>query len=176
MKGLWGLALSGALLLVSPVASAGCPNPCEMSVSQALVEPPLSCGTLTLNANDCACSVWFSIENDCQQNIDTSGFAWDRCFPSTDPCTSIQPGDEGIMEPRLTTTGRRDFSFVVSDAEGPHTVTFDSNVKSFNDTSCSMRAGGTSRQPISLGPLGLLALALGRRAWRRSTPAPRLFE
>ena len=163
MKGLLGVAFAGALMFASPVVLAGCPNPCEMRVSAVQVEPPLSCGTVKVTAQDCDCSVWFSIQNRCQQSIDATAFTWDRCFPTTDPCTSIQPDDEGIMEPLLTTTGHRDFSFAVSDADGPHTITFNSDVQSFNDTSCALRAGGASRQPNWLGLLGLVALTLGVR-------------
>lgn len=160
-----GLALAGGLLLTSTVVSAGCPNPCEMAVSEAKVEPPLSCSRLEVRAQDCDCSVWFSIHNECTQSIDASMFSWDRCFPTTGTCTSIQPDDEGILEPRLTAVGHRDFSFVVTDAEGPHTITFASDVKSFDDTSCAVGARGTSGRPLWFAVLGLFALGLvGRLA------------
>jgi MYXO-CTERM domain-containing protein len=167
MKGFLGAAFAGAVLCASPAVFAGCPNPCEMRVSAVQVEPPLSCGTVKVNAQDCDCSVWFSIQNGCKQSIDATAFSWDSCFPSnTSPCTSIQPGQEGILKPPLTTTGHRDYSFAVSDAEGVHTITFTSDVASF-DTGCAIRAAGTSPQPIWLAALGLVAFALTWRARSR---------
>lgn len=155
--------LAGALLFTSPVARAGCLNPCEMRVSEVQVEPPLGCGTVKVNAQTCDCSVWFSILNGCQQSIDTTAFTWDRCFPSGAPCMSIPPGDEGILEPPLTSLGHRDYSFVVSDADGPHTITFTSDVTAFDDSSCAFGARGSAPRPVWLGALGLVALAF---AWR----------
>jgi hypothetical protein len=169
MKGLLGLGLACGVVLMSGTASAGCPNPCDMSVTEPVVEPPLRCGTIEVKAQDCKCAVWFSISNGCEENIDATGFSFDRCFPTvSESCSSIQPDDEGILESPLTKTGQRDFSFQVADAEGPHTITFSSNVTEFNDTSplCSVATARGSAPAASGWPVGLLLLAAFARRFR----------
>ncbi len=53
MRGLLVLSLASSLLSLASLARAGCPNLCEIQASAAVVEPPLPCMQVDVQAEDC---------------------------------------------------------------------------------------------------------------------------
>lgn len=172
MRYLLCLLTTLALGSVAARASAGCPNPCEMTVTMPAVTPPLACADIKVTAQDCDCAVELKVVNGCQAPIEASGFDFDGCWDGTSwkPCAAIPPSQYGVVETPLGVTGHQDYSYELIADDGPHQVTFGSDVSSFND-GCVCTVPGAR---ASVGA-GWVWFALGAAAWgsrRRRATAP----
>jgi MYXO-CTERM domain-containing protein len=152
--------------LVTAHAHAACLNKCDITATPAVVTPPLDCASIMANTENCDCGMELKLMNGCAGDIVASGFELDSCWGAADqrtPCTAQHPDEFASVRVPLSTTGHRDYSFKLLADDGPHTVTFSSDVTSFG-SGCSCNMPGTSRTtaPLWLG-LGIAAVAFGRR-------------
>lgn len=168
MRYLLGLLITMGLGAVATHANAGCPNVCDMTVTMPEVTPPLPCANIKSLAEDCDCGVRLQLFNDCDAPLEASGFQFDACS-SKKECTAAQPGEYASVVTPLGVTGHRDYSYELIADDGPHTVTFSSEVIAFDDGNCVCTLPG-ARGGVGTGwgwmVVGAVA-AIGRRRSRQ---------
>src|SRR2546421_6571416 len=67
------------VLAAAPLARAGCPNVCELTIDPVSVVPALDCAHWDLAPDRCDCGVFVKMTNDCSTSVDTVGFAFSSC-------------------------------------------------------------------------------------------------
>jgi hypothetical protein len=168
-----GVALAILVVLVAPRARAGCRNVCDLTVSQATIDPPIDCLTVKLIAETCDCGVYTTITNGCPDTLSATDFQFENCgpvggFSTGNQCPSIsagQQGEETLTIPESSGTGARSFTQHLEEAGVTSTLTVMANVTSFGaGCACSVpRRGRTSGGTLGLVLTGVAITVAGRR-------------
>jgi hypothetical protein len=181
-----GVALAILLVLVAPRARAGCPNVCDLIVSQATIDPPIACLTVKPTAETCDCGVFLTVTNGCTDTVSATDFLFTSCgpvggTPTGNQCPSVSAGQQGVdilTIPASSGTGPKSLTLHLEEAGVASTLTIMANVSSFGaGCACSVPArGGTPGGSLALVLAGVATTAARRRrpraATTRSTASP----
>jgi len=156
-----GVLLGLLMVIAAPRARAGCLNVCDLTVSQATIDPPIACLTVKPTAETCDCGVLLTMTNGCTDAVSATDFQFDSCLGGSAPtghqCPSISPGQEGLEEltiPASTGTGVKSWTQHLEEAGVTSTLTVMANVTSFGaGCACSVPRRDAA-------PGGTLALVL----------------
>lgn len=167
-----GVALAILVVLVAPRARAGCPNVCDLVVSQATIDPPIACLTVKPTAETCDCGVFLTITNGCTDTVSATDFQFTSCgpvggTPTGNQCPSISAGQQGVeilTIPASSGTGPRSLTQHLEEAGVTSTLTVMANVTSFGaGCACSV----PPRDGTPGGTLALVLAAVSITAARR---------
>ena len=156
-----GVALAILLVFVAPRARAGCLNVCDLTVSQAAIDPPIACLTVKPTAETCDCGLFLTMTDGCTDTVSATDFQFDNCLGGGalvgHQCPSISPGQEGeeiLKIPASSGTGVKSWTQHLEEAGVTSTLTVMANVTSFNaGCACSVPRRDAA-------PGGTLALVL----------------
>ena len=93
-----GVALAILLVFVAPRARAGCLNVCDLTVSQAAIDPPIACLTVKPTAETCDCGLFLTMTNGCTDTVSATDFQFDNCAGGRRPGGASVP--EHLAWPR----------------------------------------------------------------------------
>jgi len=165
-----------AVMVVAPRARAGCPNVCDLVISQATIDPPIDCLTVTPTAETCDCGAFLTMTNGCTDTISATDFQFDSCgpvggTPTGHQCPGLSPGEQGeyrVTIPASSGTGSKSWTLHLEEAGTTSTLTEMTDVTSFG-AGCACRVparGGTPGGPLALVLAGVSITAAGLRRRR----------
>lgn len=107
-----------------------------MSATLVEVDPPSSCSSVRVMAEDCNCALEVELSNHCEVS---STLGVDDCQASDvvpEPCITVAPAATGTARVYLERTGELEKVFTLTDSEGEHLVKATAKVTEFRGTSC----------------------------------------